>query len=176
MLIKTTIKRSLLVGGTIAAVGIAGLGTMGIVSAATTPNSPHQSIIDRIATKFNLNKNDVQKVFDEDKTSHQADRELKMKERLDKAVKDGKLTQDQEDKLIAKLKEMETQRQANRDALKDKTEAERKTAMDTEREAFQKWLTDNNIPAEFGLPTGGPGHMGMHRGGHRGMMDDNDNN
>jgi hypothetical protein len=141
---------------------------MGLAHAATSSSTNQEGIVDKIAAKFNLNKADVQKVFDEDRTAHQAQHQQKMKERLDQAVKDGKLTQAQEDKLIAKQKELEASRQANRDAMKDKTKAERKTAIDADRTAFKQWLTDNGIPAEYDMMGG--------RGGMRGQDGPSDTN
>lgn len=132
---------------------------MGIASAAT-PGSAGTSIVDKIATKFNLKKAEVQQVFDQDHAARQAEREVQKKTRLDQAVKDGKLTQDQEDKLIAKQKELETQRQANRNAIQSKTKAERQADMDTERTAFQKWIADNKIPEEYAQMGGPGGHHG----------------
>jgi polyhydroxyalkanoate synthesis regulator phasin len=152
------LNKTLLVGATIVSLGASSVVGMGLAHAATT-SANQDSLVDKIASKFNLNKSDVQKVFDDDRTAHQAEREHKMKERLDQAVKDGKLTQAQADKLIAKHEELEATRQANRDAMKDKTEAERKAAMGAERTAYKQWLTDNGIPAEFGM-MGGHGRMG----------------
>lgn len=170
-------KRTLMVGGAIATIGIASLGSVGLVSAATnTTSNPNQSLIDSIASKFNLNKDEVKKVFDENHAARKAEHEQHMKDRLAQAVKDGKLTQDQADKLVAKLNEMQTNREANREAMKNKTEAERKAAIATERDAFKKWLSDNNIPAEFGGPMGMGGGRGHHGGMGMGMHDtDNDN-
>ena len=155
-----------------ATIGIATLGSAGLAHAATSPSesNPGQSLIDSIAKKFNLNKDEVKKVFDEDHTAREANREQKLKDRLDQAVKDGTLTQDQADKLIAKLKEMRTTRDANREAMKDKTQAERKALMQAERDAYQKWLSDNKIPEEFGAPMG----MGGGRGHHHGDMKPDD--
>ncbi len=140
--------------------GAASITGIGMASAASSTNG-QSTLIDKLVAKFNLNKDDVQKVFDEDRASHQAEREQKMKERLDQAVKDGKISQSQEDKLIAKLKDMESQREANRDAMKDKTEDERKTARDKERADFKQWLSDNNIPEDLvPQPLGMRGHGG----------------
>lgn len=170
VIIKTSMKRTLMVGGAVATIGIATLGSAGLAHAATSPSesNPGQSLIDTIAKKFNLNKDEVKKVFDEDHTAREANREQKMKDRLDQAVKDGTLTQDQADKLIAKLKEMRTTRDADREAMKDKTQAERKALMQAERDAYQKWLSDNKIPEEFGAPMG----MGGGRGHHGDMKPD----
>lgn len=147
-------------------VGAASVVGMGVASAATTGTSG-TSIVDKIAAKFNLNKADVQKVFDEDHTSHQAERDQQVKDRLDQAVKDNKITADQETKLIAKLKELQADRKAFKD-MKQQTQAERdarKAKMDT----FKQWLKDNNIPDDLGMPMGGHGGPGMH-----GMHDDSD--
>ncbi len=149
---------------------------MGLASAATTSSTSGQSIVDRLASKFNLNKDDVQKVFDEDRSAHEAERTAEVKTRLDQLVKDGKITQAQEDKLIAKGKELQSLREANRDSMKDKTDAERKAAMETGRTAFEKWLSDNGIAKEYGrLIMGGHGGPGG-RGGPDGPPPSSTNN
>ncbi len=147
-------------GGVITSVGLATVAGAGIASAATNSNG-QQTLVEKIASKFNLNKDEVQKVFDEEHASREAKHEQKMNERLDQAVKDGKLTQDQADKLKAKLKEMHDIREKNRDSKQENREAMKKQMDD-----FKQWLKDNNIPDEYGMPMGGPGR------GHRdhGMM------
>lgn len=166
--IKRVVKQSLLVGGTMLSIGVAGAGTMGLANAATNTTSdtsnPQSSIVEKLASKFKLNKEDVQKVFDEERTERKAANEAKVKEKLDALVKEGKLTQDQADKLIAKAAELKTTRQANRDAMQNKTAAERKAAMQAERAALDKWLSDNGIAKEYGRFLTGGGHGG--RGGH----------
>lgn len=86
-----------------------------------------------------------------------------MADRLAQAVKDGKLTQDQADKITAKLKELKTQREAERDSMKDKTDEERKTAMEAKKTELEKWAKDNNIPLEYLRSLGGPGGHGLRR-------------
>lgn len=170
--IKTSMKRTLMVGGAVATIGIASLGSAGLVSAATSSSAdnPKQSLIDSIASKFKLNKDEVKKVFDENHAAREAEHEQKMTDSLAQAVKDGKLTQEQADKLTAKLKEMHDTREANRDSMKDKSKEERRAARQAERDALKQWLRDNNIPEEFGGPMGMKGEgrgrhggMGMHR-------------
>ncbi len=128
-----------------------------MASASANSTSGQVNLIDKLVTKFNLSRADVQQVFDEDRAAHEADRQVEMKARLDQAVKDGKLTQDQEDKLIAKQQEMK----AYMETLKDKTEDERRTAMKAKMDEFKQWITDNNIPSEYGM-------FGRGHGGHRG--------
>lgn len=146
---------------------IGGLGVVGttVASAQTDSNSGNTSLVDKLASKFNLNKADVQKVFDEDRSQHEAEREAKDKARLDQAVKDGKLTQEQEDKIIAKQKELKSERDTNRDAMKDKTDAERKATMDAKKAELEKWAKDNNVPIEYLGPGGGHGPRGHGPGG-----------
>lgn len=156
------IKKSLVIAGTVASIGLASITGLGLASAqsSTTGGS---TLVDKIAAKFNLNKADVQKVFDEDHAAHEAEMQQKQADRLAQAVKDGKLTQDQADKITAKLQELQTQREANRTAMEGKTNAERKAAMDAERTALEQWAKDNNIPLEYLRGLGGPGGHGMRR-------------
>lgn len=162
----------MLVGGAVLSVGAASIGSLGVASAATNSgDSGQSSVVDKLVAKFGLNKADVQKVFDEDRSAHQAEREQKVKDKLAELVKEGKLTQDQADKLVAKAKELQTARQANREAMKDKSKEERKAVMDKEREALDKWLSDNKIDKQyarflFGGGHGGPGGPGMHGRNH----------
>jgi polyhydroxyalkanoate synthesis regulator phasin len=150
-------KKLIIAVSAIAAAGIIGASTLGIASAATSNNSG-QSIVDKIAQKFNLNKTDVQKVFDENRQEHQAARQQKQADKIAQAVKDGKITQAQADQLTAKLTELQT----FRDSLKGKAPAEQRAAMQTKMTELHQWLVDNKIPTNLSGPGG---HMGMHRGG-----------
>ena len=131
-----------------ATVGIATLAGAGLVNAHTSSTSS-ADLVDKIAQKFNLNKDDVQKVFDEDRAAHLAERQQQMEERLTQAVKDGKLTQAQADAIKAKLQEMKS----FMDSLKDKTTQERHEAMKTKMDELKAWATQNNIPNGY-LPMG----------------------
>lgn len=104
------------------------------------------SLIQTIAQKFNLNQSDVQQVFDDQKTQMEAEHQQREADRLSQAVTDGKLTQDQADKISAKEKELEANRHA---------------AIQQQITDLKQWATDNGIPQEF-MPFGGPGG---HRGG-----------
>ncbi|HUP26215.1 MAG TPA: hypothetical protein VM124_01045 [Candidatus Limnocylindrales bacterium] len=153
------IKKVAIMGGIVTMVGLTSL--LGInLASAQSDSSRTGNLIDKIAQKFNLNKSEVQAVFDEDKAARAAEMQAKQKERLDQAVKDGKLSQEQEDKIIAKLAELKAQRDAEGDSLKDKTEAERHTLKDQRRTELEQWAKANSIPLEY-LRLGGhkrPGH------------------
>ncbi len=156
-----------------ALVGAIALGTS--VYAAQVPGTFQNrtsALVQAIASKFNLNTADVQKVFDDQRAQQQADMQAKNEQRftdrLAQAVKDGKLTQAQSDLVTAKHQEVQT----FMESLKDKTVADRQAALKTEMDSLKQWATDNNIPEGY-LPMGfGPGRgmMGGHEGfGGRGM-------
>ncbi len=90
------------------------------------------------------------------------------KARLDQAVKEGKLTQAQEDLLIAKYTEVKT----FMDSLKDKSQTDRDAAVKAQTASLTQWVQTNNIPTEFLPHLEGPGmggRGGMNHGGPRGQ-------
>ena len=62
-------KKSLLIGLSTTAVTIGIVGLASIASAQTSSKADN-SIVNKIATKFNLKKADVQAVFDTNRTEH----------------------------------------------------------------------------------------------------------
>jgi hypothetical protein len=167
---RLNIKKPLLVLGAVTSIGLAGMTGLGVASAASGSSSG-DTIIDKIASKFNLNKDDVRAVFDEERSEREAEHQQKVEERLSKAVKEGKLTESQKVKIIAKLAELKAEREADRDAMKGKTTEECRAIMQQKREELRQWAKGNGISLtylHFGF--GGPhGH-----GGH-GMDDSTDN-
>lgn len=155
------VKKSLLVAGAVATMGSAGILGTHLVAAAT--NTSNDSLVDKIAQKFNLKTEDVQAVFDQNRADKQAERDTRIEQKLSQDVTAGKITADQKDIILAKLKELQANFEANRDALKDKTPAERKTAMDALHVQLDQWASDNNIPTQYLHMFGG------HRRGMPGM-------
>lgn len=144
-----------------------GAGVLAATDATSTGTNPESSLIDKLVATFGLNKSDVQAVFDQERTERQAEQQLTQ------AVTDGKLTEDQKSKILAKQQEMQT----FMDSLKDKTMDERRAAMDSKRTELRQWVTDNTIPqayARFVMGMGGPrgGHGGPGMGGPGGRMHD----
>ncbi|MFZ1812564.1 MAG: hypothetical protein WAU02_03545 [Candidatus Saccharimonadales bacterium] len=157
--------------------GVAGAGLIGagVANAATSTNgaNPMSSLVDAIASKFNLNKTDVQAVFDAEHSKMEATREADAKAEIAQLVKDGKLTQPQADAITTKRAELDKERDANRTADQKLTDEQRQTKMTERRTALDKWAADNNIPAEYRylLKGGKGGHgPGGHGGEGRGMM------
>jgi hypothetical protein len=144
-------KKALLVTGAASTIGLSSM--VGVVSAqasttTTNDSSTKQSLVDKIATKFNLKKDDVQAVFDQDRQEHQQEMQQRLEDRLNKAVTDGKITQQQKTQILDKLKEMKTYIES----LKDKTPEERRNLMKAKHDELKKWAQDNNIPLQFIQP------------------------
>ena len=111
----------------------------GIVNAEGTDNYP--SIVKKIAEKFNLNTNEVNKVFKENRQERQAECQSKLEEKLNKAVEEGKITEEQKKAILDKHNEMKEKREE----LKNLSPEERKEAMKGLREEMKKWAEENNI-------------------------------
>lgn len=147
-----------LIAGGAASVALAGVMGLGAVSAASQPSG--DTLADKIASAFHVDKAKVQTVINQDRSDHRAQMEKDYTAKLDAAVAAKTITGAQKDLIVAKRAEPEKAREANHESYKDKTQAERKAAMDAERTALEKWATDNNIPTNllmgFG-PHGGHG-------------------
>ena len=140
-------KKTLLVAGAVTTLGtIASVGLGSVYAATNTSGSG--TIVDKIATKFNLNKDEVQKVFEEDRAEKETEHQQAMEERLTQAVTDGKLTEDQKAKILAKMAELKANR-PNMEELKNKTPEERHQLMEQHRTELEQWAKDNNIPEEY---------------------------
>lgn len=161
----TIMKTSLVTAAVLATLGAGTVGATSALAASHQPGQNHMNeLVTAIAQKFHLAPADIQAVVDEQQKAH-ADAAKKLAETriaamLAQAVKDGKLTQAQSDLIAAKQKEII----AFQESLKDKTEADRQTAMTAEKAALKTWAATNNIPEKY-LLIGRPG-MG------RGMEED----
>jgi hypothetical protein len=153
-------KKALIMTGVGTVVGLAAFA--GVVSAQTpTPSNNQQTLVDKISTRFNLNKSDVQAVFDEDKSARQAEMQQKMDDRLTQAVTDGKITAAQKTAIEDKYQEMKTYLES----IKDKPTSEQKTLMKAKMDELQQWAKDNGLSDFFMMKGGmhlqdGPGLQG----------------
>jgi polyhydroxyalkanoate synthesis regulator phasin len=153
------VKKSALVLGSVAVFGL-GIGVplaVSTIGAEAESSKPQDSLVDKIATKFNLNKDEVKKVFDEERGNRQADRQEHFKERLNNLVATNKLTKEQANAVESKHSEL----MQLKNELKDKPKEERKAALAQKREEIKQWAKDNGIDEQvmlFGVgKNGGPG-------------------
>lgn len=118
----------------IMALGLAAASVIGgaTVVGATTANAQSNSdtLVERIASKFNLNENDVSAVFDEYRDEKHQQMEARMSEALQQKVDDGVITTNQKAAIEDKLASLEQQRES-------------------ERTALQTWADENGIDMKY---------------------------
>lgn len=153
-------NKILAVAGTAAVVGVTSLTGLGIASAQSDSNVEPNGLVQKLAQKFNLDEGEVKAVFDEERTARETERQQKLETKLTQAVTDGTITEEQKQKIIAKISEIESEREAFMESLKDATDDERKQAMEAKRTELKNWATENNIPEDYLRFLGGPGHRG----------------
>lgn len=147
---------------------ILGLAAIGIVSfgavqalAHNATTSDGKTIVQKLAEKFNLQQDEVQQVFDDHKTQVKTDMQTKISDRLSEAVTQGKITEEQKQKIVDKQKELQSQMEANLDKLKDMTPDDRRVEMQKQRDELEKWAKDNGIDTQYLM---GYGMKGGHKG------------
>jgi hypothetical protein len=142
---------------------IVGASTLSIAGLASAATAKPDSLAAEIAQKFHLKESDVQSVIDTHRGEMQSYRESHYEDRLAQAVKDGKLTAAQKDQILAKRKEL----QDFAATLKDKSPADRRTAMQQKLDETRAWEKSNMIPAGYlgGLGNGFGHHFGAGHGG-----------
>lgn len=167
-------KKSRTIAATAFVLGVVAMGGAAVANADTTTTAgatahvnPMSSLVSAIASKFNLSTTDVQAVVDQVMTQDRADMEARQAAafatRLNTAVSNGKITQAQADLIKSKQAEVKS----FMDSLKGKTQADRKSAIESEMTSLKQWATANDIPAEFAMfgPMGGRGHGSPGKGG-----------
>jgi polyhydroxyalkanoate synthesis regulator phasin len=135
-------KKSLLIAGAVSTIGLASL----IGTTAASAQTGQDTLIDKIATKFNLSKDEVKQVFEDHKKEHQTEHQAKLSERLQQRVDNGEITAEQKTLIENKLKELDTAREAEHEELKN-------------------WAKENDIDMKY-LHVGGP------RGGNSNRLQD----
>ena len=133
-------------------------GALGLAGLASAQGTSVNSLANEIAGKFHLNASAVQQVIDQHKGEVQQNRQQNYQARLDQAVKDGKLTSDQETKILAEHQHLLSEVQA----LMGKAPADRRAAMQNIRSEITQWEKDNGIPPGY-LGFAGRGFGGRHR-------------
>lgn len=139
------------------ALGVLAFGTLITQSNAFADDkiNSETTIVEKIATKFNLNKDEVQKVFDEERKELHIKMQEKNALRLEALVKEGKITQAQKTLILNKQKEMQKQRENHKEEFKDMTPEERKLKMEARRTNIENWAKENGIDPTYLFPSKG---------------------
>jgi len=138
----------------IIALGILSLmSILGVRSVRANKNNTYPPIVQKLAERFNLNTEEVQQVFDEDREGQRQQMQIRFEEHLDQAINDGKITEEQKQVILAKREEMKTDPENFRNLLsKDLSSEERREKMEAHREEVKVWAEESGIDLDF-LPT-----------------------
>ena len=151
-------KKSLVAAFAIASV--AGASVFATSAFAHSDLNAADSLASKIATKFNLDQAEVKDALDEFREEQRAEFEAKFNARLDQAVTDGDLTQEQKDMILAKRDEVKPRLDEIRDI---ENKEERQQAMKELRDELKTWAEDNDIPLRW------LGGAGIHAEAHAGI-------
>lgn len=114
------------------------IGVSAVVAQAARTN--HSILIENLASAFNLNTADVEKVFTDTRTQLEEDR-------LSQAVEDGKISEDQKALILQKRNELQAkEEEINNTRL---TVAERMEKMKELRDELKSWADENDIPLQY---------------------------
>ena len=98
-------------------------------------------IIQKLIDKFNLNPEEVTEVLDETRQEHQQQAQTNFEEKLNEAVANGKITEDQKNIILAKHEEMKQ----NKENWENLSPEERKEKAKTHQEELKVWAEQNGI-------------------------------
>lgn len=163
-------KQVITAGILVSALALTGLYGVSSVRAAETDTN-FSPVVQKLVEKYNLNKDEVKVVMNEERASHQAERKVEFSARLDALVTSGKITTEQKAGIIAKHDELNAKREALRDQNHERG------AMHTQMQAIRTEMSDylksigldESILPEKGSRGKGMGGFGqggreMHRG------------
>lgn len=135
------------------AIAVVGAGLFGVSHVSAQDADSHDTLVQKIAQKFNLNQEEVKAVFDEHRTERVKIKHEKMDERLNQLVSEGEITEEQKVLIQNKLNEQHAKLKANMESLKDVSREERREAFQKEHEALRAWAMENNIDLSLVRPT-----------------------
>lgn len=152
---KRTIFPVIVIGATVTA------GVTGAYFAGAQETDPIGSLSQKIARTFSLKQEDVDKVFDQHRDEKFASRMKYFEDRLDKAVSEKKITEEQKNLILAKKREMHAQHEGE---MRDFTPQQRKEKKAERHAQWESWAKDNGIDSSLLMGGFGKGGHGKHGG------------
>lgn len=155
-----SLTKTLVVAGVVGTVGAGALAGGAVANAESGTNSgdPVSSLVDKIASTFNLDKSKVQQVFDQQRSDMEAKHEKELQSRLQALVDKGTITTAQKSAIEAKITELKNERKADRDTIKSMSDAEREAAMEKRRTDMETWAKEQGLDlSKLRGILGGPG-------------------
>lgn len=116
-------------------------GTIGVGKILAEDVNNYPPIISKLVERFGLNEDEVKSVFDEARQEHQAQMQVKFEEKLNQAVNDGKISQEQKNKILAKHEEM-CQNKENWQSLSKEEKREKAREL---KEEIKNWAEAEGI-------------------------------
>ena len=107
------------------------------------------NFISTLAQKFGKSEDEVKTVFDEIRNQRQAEMKTRQEDRLNQAVADGDLTEDQKQMILDKKAELQTERQANMEQRQ------------AHQQELKTWAEDNGIDTQYLFGFGKAGRHGF---------------
>lgn len=130
------------------------------VLAQDSNTSPMNSLVQKLAQRFNLNESDVQAVFDEHHSEMHAQMKLRFEDHLSGLVTEGKITEAQKEAIFAKMEELKANRETLKEEFSSMSAEERKAKMQEKRAELEAWAQEQGID----LSITGPLMFGHHKG------------
>lgn len=125
---KRIILPAVLLTGALAA------GALGFSVASAQENGSYPPIIQKLAQRFNLNEAEVQDVFEEIRDEQMANMEADFATHLEKMVSEGKITDEQKQKILD-----------NHNELQEKMEEWKNLSPDERHEKMRAWHEEHKI-------------------------------
>jgi hypothetical protein len=128
------------------------VGVFGVTQAqASHVAVSNDSLIQKLATRFNVSEEDVKKVFTEDRTEKMAAMEKKFEAELTQAVQNGSLTENQKQLILSKRKELAVENK-DHESFEGKSPEEMRSMMDAKRQEIDAWAKENGIDSKYLMP------------------------
>lgn len=138
----------------VAVTTVAAGGLLGVSAASAHGNGEHKDeLVTKLAEKFNVDKSEVEAVFEAQHAEMEAEREAERSEHLQSLVDSGKITAEQKTALEAKFEEMHTKREELKD--QNLTRKEIHDKMDEARDSFEAWAEEQGIDLDAIRPERG---------------------
>lgn len=106
------------------------------------------SLVQTLATRFNLDESQVKAVFDEIREQKKAQRQTQLQEKLQKAVESGKLTEEQKVSLIQLHEAHRAEVQALYDADSEVTPEQRRLLFEKFKNTLNEWAEKEGVSIE----------------------------
>lgn len=121
---------------------LAGSLVLGVTGAYAFRNVYNRStMIQKLSERFGLNQEEVETFFEEQRAQNQSQMQQRWEERLNQAVAEGKITEEQKQAIIAKREE----HRQKMEGLQDLSPEERRVAMQEYQTEFRNWVEENGL-------------------------------